>query len=158
MDCSHIKFCVEKEQVDLQQLKELYDKTTFWARSRSLEEIEIAITNSNPVVSVWDKDKMIGCGRATSDGIYRAGIWDVVVDPDYQGFGLGRKLVETLISHPLLNRVERIYLTTTHQQNFYKKIGFKENSTTTMVLFNNYPINDDLVKRQEVQEDAQVTP
>ena len=110
------------------------------------------------MVSVWDNGRMMGCARATSDGIYRAAIWDVVIHPDYQGLGLGRKLVETLISHPLLNRVERIYLTTTNQQNFYKKIGFKENSTTTMVLFNNYPIGDDLAKRQDVQEDRRVTP
>ncbi len=158
MDCSHIKFCLDKEKVDLPQLKKLYEDTTFWARSRSLEEIEIAISNSNPVVSVWDNGRMMGCARATSDGIYRAAIWDVVIHPDYQGLGLGRKLVETLISHPLLNRVERIYLTTTNQQNFYKKIGFKENSTTTMVLFNNYPIGDDLAKRQDVQEDRRVTP
>jgi N-acetylglutamate synthase-like GNAT family acetyltransferase len=152
MDFCHIKFSVDKNKVDLLQLQELYKQTTFWARSRSLEEIEIAITNSNPVVSVWDKEKMIGCGRATSDGIYRAGIWDVVIHPDYQGYGLGRKLVETLISHPLLNKVERIYLTTTHQQKFYEKIGFKENSTTTMVLYNNYPLPKDLMEVSQQEE------
>ena len=157
MNFSHIEFCADKTKIDLIQLQNLYKETTFWARSRSLEEIEIAVNNSNPVVSVWDHDKMIGCARATSDGIYRAAIWDVVVHPDYQGFGLGRKLVETVITHPLLNRVERIYLTTTHQQKFYEKIGFKENSTTTMVLYNNYPITNDLVKQSQ-KEEIGITP
>jgi N-acetylglutamate synthase-like GNAT family acetyltransferase len=68
--------------------------------------------------------------------VYRATIWDVVVHPDYQGAGLGRKLVQTVIMHPQVCRVERVYLMTTHQQEFYKKIGFEMNSTTTMVLFN----------------------
>ncbi len=139
MNFSHIEFCTDKERIDLPQLLALYQKTAFWAQSRCLEDVEIAIAHSNPVVSVWDNKKLIGSARATSDGIYRASIWDVVIDSTYQGYGLGRKLVETIISHPLLNRVERIYLTTTHQQNFYKRIGFIENQTTTMVLHNTYP-------------------
>ncbi|MEO1466548.1 MAG: GNAT family N-acetyltransferase, partial [Cyanobacteria bacterium J06633_1] len=88
----------------------------------------------------------IGFARATSDGIYRAAIWDVIVDPDYQGVGLGRKLVQTVLSHPLVCKVERVYLTTTHQQSFYERIGFERNETTTMVLYNS-PTEDDLARR-----------
>ena len=152
MNFSRIKFCTDKSKIDLVQLQRLYQDTTFWAKDRSIEDIEIAISNSNPVVSAWNQEKLIGCARATSDGIYRATIWDVVINQDYQGFGLGRKLVETVITHPLLNRVERIYLTTTHQQKFYEKIGFKENSTTTMVLHNRYPTTNDLVKQSQKEE------
>ncbi|MBE9222668.1 GNAT family N-acetyltransferase [Cyanobacterium stanieri LEGE 03274] len=144
MDCSHIKFCTDKEKIDLEKLLALYQKNAFWTKNRNLEDLTIAIAHSNPVISVWDHQKLIGSARATSDGIYRATIWDVVIDGEYQGLGLGRKLVETLISHPLLNRVERIYLTTTHQQKFYQRIGFVENETTTMVLYNTYPNPEDL--------------
>lgn len=138
-DCRHIQFCVEKSQVDLYQLQDLYQLTSFWARDRKIEDLEIAITNSDPVVSVWDGNRMIGCARSTSDGIYRATIWDVVIHPNYQGLGLGRKLVETLLSHPRLNRVERVYLMTTYQQRFYERIGFEENQSTTMILYNSTP-------------------
>ncbi len=130
----NILFCGDKAKVDLYQLQALYNLTAFWAQARTIEDLEIAITNSEPVVSVWDGDKMIGCARATSDGIYRATIWDVVIHPDYQGAGLGRKLVETVLSHPQMRRVEKVYLMTTHQQSFYKRIGFSENQSTTMVL------------------------
>lgn len=136
MDCSHIRFSDCKSEIHLLQLQNLFNVSAFWARDRKIEDLEIAIANSNPVISVWDSESLIGFARATSDGIYRAGIWDVVIHPEYQGLGLGRKLVETLISHPLLHRVERIYLTTTHQQSFYKRIGFKCNASTTMVLEN----------------------
>ncbi|MHC5828416.1 MAG: GNAT family N-acetyltransferase, partial [Nostoc sp.] len=78
----------------------------------------------------------IGCARATSDGIYRATIWDVVIHPEYQNHGLGSYLVETVLSHPRMRCVERVYLMTTHQQGFYEKIGFQLNTTTTMVLHN----------------------
>ena len=142
MDCSHIQFCVDKSEVDFVQLQDLFSKTAFWARSRDIEDLQIAVANSNPVVTVWDSDRLIGFARATSDGIYRAAIWDVIVDPGYQGMGLGRKLVQTVLSHPLICKVERVYLTTTHQQSFYERIGFERNETTTMVLHNTKTAED----------------
>lgn len=152
MDCSHIQFCADKSKIDLVQLQPLLGKTAFWARERNIDDLRIAIANSNPVVTVWDKNRMIGFARATSDGIYRAAIWDVVIDPDYQGAGLGRKLVQTILSHPLVSKVERVYLTTTHQQSFYERIGFERNETTTMVLHNNNSeSSEDLARRIQEQ-------
>jgi ribosomal protein S18 acetylase RimI-like enzyme len=140
-DSSHIQFRTGHAAVDIKQLKQLFDITAFWAKERDIEGLAVAIAHSNPVVTVWDRERLIGFARATSDGIYRATIWDVVIHPEYQGAGLGRKLVETVLSHPLINRVERVYLTTTHQQRFYERIGFQENSTTTMVLYNQPEFN-----------------
>ncbi|KOR36712.1 GNAT family N-acetyltransferase [Planktothricoides sp. FACHB-1370] len=140
-DCSHIQFREGHASVDLNQLKSLFEITAFWAKKRELEGLAVAIAHSNPVVTVWDRQRLIGFARATSDGVYRATIWDVVIHPEYQGVGLGRKLVETVLSHPLMNRVERVYLMTTHQQRFYERIGFEENSTTTMVLYNQPEFN-----------------
>ncbi|MBW4421404.1 MAG: GNAT family N-acetyltransferase [Myxacorys californica WJT36-NPBG1] len=150
MDCRHIQFrdstrlqnaCIEPSanrgsELHLDQLQALFQVAAFWARDRKREDLALAIANSNPVISAWDHDHLIGFARATSDGIYRATIWDVVVHPDYQGAGLGRKLVQTVLSHPHVCRVERVYLMTTNQQEFYKRIGFEENATTTMVYFN----------------------
>lgn len=143
MDCSHIQFCDRKSQIDLNQLQALFELGAFWAKDRTVEDLSIAIANSEPVVSVWDGQRMIGFARATSDGIYRANIWDVVIHQDYRGAGLGRKLVQTVLSHPRMNRVERVYLMTTHQQSFYERIGFECNSSTTMVL-NNQPLASSL--------------
>ncbi|MBW4562975.1 MAG: GNAT family N-acetyltransferase [Mojavia pulchra JT2-VF2] len=125
-----------KSEIDLYQLQELFNISAFWAKGRSVEDLGIAIANSDPVISVCDGEQLIGFARATSDGIYRATIWDVVIHPDYRGIGLGTKLVETVLSHPRMRRVERVYLMTTHQQGFYEKIGFQSNTTTTMVLHN----------------------
>jgi N-acetylglutamate synthase-like GNAT family acetyltransferase len=136
INLTQIRFSVSKSDIDINQLQELFNIAAFWAKERSIENLEIAIANSEPVVTVKDGEKLIGFARATSDGIYRATIWDVVIHPDYQGSGLGSKLVETVLSHPRMSRVERTYLMTTHQQRFYEKIGFQANSSTTMVLQN----------------------
>jgi len=134
MDCRHIRFCDRKSEVDFAQLQTLFQASAFWAADRAMDGMKIAVENSDPVITVWDDDRMIGFARATSDGIFRATIWDVVIHSDYQGAGLGRKLVETLLGHPKMNRVERVYLMTTNQQKFYERIGFVENYSTTMLL------------------------
>lgn len=136
MDNRHIRFCDRSDQVDLVQLFELFKIGAFWAKERSLEDLTVAIANSDPVVTVWDGDRLIGHARATSDVVYRATIWDVVIHPDYRGTGLGRKLVQTVLAHPRVCNVERVYLMTTHQQKFYEHIGFEYNPSTTMVLYN----------------------
>jgi N-acetylglutamate synthase-like GNAT family acetyltransferase len=124
----------DRVEAGLQQLQDLLAAGAFWAQNRNLTDLAVAIAHSNVVISAWDGDRLVGFGRALSDGIYRATIWDVVVHPDYRGSGLGRKLVETVLAHPSVCRVERVYLMTTHQQTFYERIGFEQNATTTMVL------------------------
>jgi ribosomal protein S18 acetylase RimI-like enzyme len=159
MDCRQIQFCVQDDagqenwgqnsrEIDLYQLQDLFRAAAFWAQDRNPEDWKIALANSKPIVTVWDRERLIGFARATSDGIYRATIWDVVIHPDYQGAGLGRKLVETVLTHPHVNRVERVYLMTTHQQKFYERIGFEINSTTTLVLFNRPVSQADLTLRR----------
>ena len=136
MHFNQIQFDTRPDQIDLPQLQELFTLAALWPKERRVEDLAITIANSDPVVSVWDGEKMIGFARATSDGIYRAIIWDVVIHPDYRGDGLGQKLIETILNHPRMNRVEKIYLMTTHQQQFYQQMGFQCNLSATMVLSN----------------------
>ncbi|BAZ53395.1 GCN5-related N-acetyltransferase [Nostoc sp. NIES-4103] len=152
MNHSQIQFCDRQSQIDLYQLQELFNISAFWAKGRSVEDLGIAIANSDPVISVWDNEKLIGFARATSDGIYRATIWDVVIHPDYRGTGLGTKLVEIVLSHPRMKMVERVYLMTTHQQGFYEKIGFQTNTNTTMVLCNQSNLNSLSTAEIQLQE------
>ena len=133
-DNRRIRFSTDASEVDLDQLLSLFRENAFWAADRRREDLKVAIAHSHPVVTVWDGDQQIGFARATSDGMYRAVLWDVVVDGNYRKQGIGRKLVETLIAHPDMQRVERVYLFTTYQQDFYRRIGFEDNTSTTMVL------------------------
>ena len=135
MDSIQIQFSQEKTNLDLHQLQALFNLAAFWAQNRQIEDLKVAINNSNAVVSVWDHTKLIGFARGTSDGIYRGTIWDVIIHPDYRSLGLGSKLVETVLAHPSFQGVERVYLMTTHKQKFYQHMGFEEDQTTTMVLF-----------------------
>ena len=118
---SHSKYCW---RLPLVELKQLLDKNTSWARNRSTSNLRRMLRGSVAVVSLWDDKKLIGFGRASSDGIYRAVLWDVVVANNFQGIGYGRLIVEALISNQSLKNVEKIYLMTTNKEGFYIQIGF----------------------------------
>jgi ribosomal protein S18 acetylase RimI-like enzyme len=54
--------------------------------------------------------RLIGLARCTSDGAFNATIWDVLVDPDFQGQGLGKALVEGLVRTLLKRQISNITL------------------------------------------------
>jgi GNAT superfamily N-acetyltransferase len=64
--------------------------------------VEAALRNSFLVASLHlvtvkgdsVEEELIGLSRCTSDHVFNATIWDVLVDPEYQGQGLGKAMVE----------------------------------------------------------------
>lgn len=109
----------------LRRLQLLLDQHSFWAQGRSLAHLRRMLAGSQVVVSAWSGDRLVGFGRATGDGMFRAVLWDVVVAEGCQGQGLGRQVVEALLAAPALAGVERTYVTTTYGEGFYQKLGFK---------------------------------
>ena len=52
---------------------------------------------SYPDPPAFGERRLVGLARATSDHAFNATIWDVVVDTEFQGQGLGKALVEQMI-------------------------------------------------------------
>ena len=75
----------------LLKLQRLFDRHAFWARGRSFSQLRRLLSGSDAVVSLWRGRRLVGFGRATSDGFSRAVLWDIVVAGDLQGHGLGRR-------------------------------------------------------------------
>ncbi|WP_094559015.1 GNAT family N-acetyltransferase [Synechococcus sp. 8F6] len=109
----------------LWKLQRLFNKHAFWAQGRTMAQLRKLLAGSTVVVSLWQGKRLVGFGRASSDGIYRAVLWDVVVAGDLHGQGLGRRVVEALLATPALLGVERLYLMTTNSTGFYEQLGFR---------------------------------
>ena len=110
----------------LVKLQRLFDRHAFWARGRSFTQLRRLLAGSDAVISLWRGKRLVGFGRATSDGFSRAVLWDIVVAGDLQGNGLGRRVIEELLHAPPVVGVERVYLMTTNSAGFYKQLGFRE--------------------------------
>jgi N-acetylglutamate synthase-like GNAT family acetyltransferase len=90
------------------------------------------LRHTDLTLCVWDGDRLIGFGRVLTDFIYRATIWDVIVDRAYQGQGVGTEIVRRILNHPRLKRVEHFWLCT-RRPGFYEKLGFSSKEQTGMV-------------------------
>jgi hypothetical protein len=58
-----------------------------------------------------------------------------MIHPDYQGAGLGGKLVNRIKPSSRMNRVERVYLMTHTSTTLRRRVTLRTNSTATMVLY-----------------------
>ena len=115
---------------EAKELAHLFQQTT-WASDRSIEGIEALIENLDVFVTVRSDGKLIGFGRALSDGAFRALVDDVVVDEPYRGKGIGGMIMNSLKEE--LESVEMVFLNTRdHLRGFYESFGFEEFSGCTM--------------------------
>ena len=120
----------------LSQLQELLEENTFWARGRNKQQICKMLAHSTVVVSLWHHNQLIGFGRATSDLVFRAVLWDVVITADRQGLGLGKLIVEAILTNKKIKSVEKIYLMTTNCSEFYQQLGFKIINKQSLLILN----------------------
>ena len=109
----------------LEKLQVLFNQNTLWAKDRTISQIQKMLSNSNVIITLWSKHNLVGFGRATTDEVYRAVLWDIVVADELQRQGLGRQVVEALLANPKIKQVERVYLMTTHSSKFYNQLGFQ---------------------------------
>jgi ribosomal protein S18 acetylase RimI-like enzyme len=120
----------------INQLRGLFDGHSFWAQGRSRRALVRMLLGSCSVVSAWQGGRLVGIGRATSDGVFRAVLWDVVVAEEHQGRGLGRRIVQALLASAPVATSERVYLMTTNSSGFYERLGFSsEHRQQLLVLY-----------------------
>jgi len=82
-----------------------------------------AFLNSFCVVFVLVHDKLIGFGRAVSDGAYQAAVYDVVVIPAYQRRGIGKLIMERILKK--VSNCNIILYANIDREAFYEKFGFR---------------------------------
>ena len=120
----------------LEQLQFLFNQNTLWAKDRSIDQIKKMLANSNVIITLWSKNNLIGFGRATTDQVYRAVLWDIVISKDVQRVGLGKVIVEELLKDKKINSAEKVNLMTTDSKEFYKQLGFKININQNLMMLN----------------------
>lgn len=77
---------------------------------------------------IKEKDKIVACGAIGPywDSLTESSLFTIFVDPDYQGKGYGRKIMETLESDEYFKRAKRIEIPAGIVAiPFYKKMGYE---------------------------------
>lgn len=112
--------------VNLDEMKEIYTSVG-WTK-HSNEIIKQVFEASNVIAFATVNGRVIGFGRAMSDGVFNAAIYDVIVHPDLQKRGVARQIMQHLLDQ--LSNVSCIHLiSTTGNEDFYKNMGLKRLTT-----------------------------
>lgn len=115
---------------DWWRLAEIMSETNLFDRKPF--DLARAFHASYASVFVYRGNRLVAAARATSDGIYYASVFDVVVAPDEQGNGVGRLVMESLLAKLPFDRV---FLTSApDKKGFYAKFGFLD-QTNAMGLY-----------------------
>lgn len=70
-----------------------------WGHAFNWDALPASLDASLFGVMAFAGDKPVGMGRIVGDGAMYAYIQDVAVDPDYQGQGIGQRIVAALLDH-----------------------------------------------------------
>lgn len=118
-------------ELDPLQLLALYHQAP-WTQTRSVDDVRTMLAHTDVALTAWEGTTLVGFSRVLTDYVYRATIWDVIVDRHHQGRGIGTELVQRLLHHPKLARVELFWLCT-RRPGFYERLGFTAKAQTGMV-------------------------
>jgi ribosomal protein S18 acetylase RimI-like enzyme len=132
-----IKLNPNLDEVNWNRLTELFEKVN-WGR-RPPEIIRRTFEKSSQTVFIYDKDKLIAFGRTVDDGKFYALLVDIIVDPEYQRKGIGTIIINNLKEQ--LNGYSFVTLIAEPtKKEFYKKIGWKKQSTAFIWPTNKYQL------------------
>jgi len=109
-----------------QELHQLFQRE-WWTRGRELSAVHAMLANSELSVGAVERssEKLVGYARVLSDQVFKALILDVIVVEAHRGRGLGKQLMDYIVSHPKLAEVKHIELYCLPEMvPFYKKWNF----------------------------------
>jgi GNAT superfamily N-acetyltransferase len=115
-------------------------RRAYWAKGRPRERTQRALDNSL-VFGLYNRGEQIGLARIVSDYAVFAYLCDVFIHEDHRARGLGKWLIETVMSHPDLQGLRRWTLATRDAHGLYKQFGWSplNNPDGWMEILNPYP-------------------
>ncbi len=100
-----------------------YLTRSYWAEGIPLEVVERALAGSL-CFGLYHGDEQVGLARVVTDQATYAYLCDVYVLEAHRGAGLGRWLMEAVMSHPGLQGLRRVALVTRDAHGLYAGFGF----------------------------------
>jgi len=111
-------------QLDLNVIHQFL-ASSYWAKGLPLEVLQRSIQNSL-IFGLYKSKQQIGFARLITDHATFAYVADVFILEPFREQGLGKWLMETIISYPELQGLRRWLLATKDAHELYRRFGFTE--------------------------------
>jgi len=128
----NISYSTDRAVAD-SDLRRLYASVGWSLYLEKNRDLALLLPGCHLVLSAWDGDKLVGLIRTVGDGISIEYIQDILVDPGYQGCGIGSRLLEWVLEQS--NDCYQVILTTDAgdtgiaARNLYEKLGLEQFAT-----------------------------
>jgi ribosomal protein S18 acetylase RimI-like enzyme len=102
------------------------------------EAIGIGLQNSLFSVCVILENKVIGCGRVIGDGGIYFYIQDIIVLPEFQGMGIGRRIMDAIMEYLKAHARDGAFIglmAAKGVSRFYERYGFKKRPSDAPGMF-----------------------
>lgn len=108
-------------------------------RDRPIEQVEKALENNLFDVIAVCNDEVIGMGRLVGDGVMYWYLQEIIVLPEFQGKGIGTRIVDRLLEYIKDNTTPGTFVSigltaATGKDTFYEKFGFSKSLGMTKYL------------------------
>lgn len=117
-------------------LEALYNDAGWSSYTRNLVSLQKSIQNSQDVITVWDKEQLVGLLRTIGDTETILYIQDILILSEYKRQGIGRRLIEQVLA---LNQNCRQFVLLTEDneesRGFYEALGFESCDRGSAVAF-----------------------
>ena len=96
-----------------------------WESGRYPEKLQTAMRNYGSVFSAWDGDRLVGLVSVMDDGIMNSYIQYVLVDPEFQGQGIGKHLL-AMVKERYADFMRTVIVAYNNRVSFYETCGFSK--------------------------------
>jgi GNAT superfamily N-acetyltransferase len=117
------RITTDKTELQISVIQDFLVNQSYWAQARTEEQTRRAIEHS-VCFGMFKGDRQIGFARVVTDHSTFAYLGDVFVLEEYRSFGLGKWLMDAVISHPDLQGLRRWVLATRDAHGLYERSGF----------------------------------
>lgn len=132
MKCIYGEYIISDDisLLSIQKIQQLLAQS-YWANTRPAGAIELSVKNSI-CYGVYQHGNQVGFARIVTD--YATVYWlcDVIVDEKHQGKGIGKKLIECIVTSEALQGLRGI-LRTRDAHGLYEHFGFIKDGEHFMV-------------------------
>lgn len=96
-----------------------------WESGRYPEKLQAAMRDYGSVFSAWDGDRLVGLVSVMDDGIMNSYIQYVLVDPEFQGQGIGKHLL-AMVKERYADFMRTVIVAYNNRVSFYETCGFSK--------------------------------
>ena len=119
-----MEISTDRDRIDRALVHRFLSEESYWARSRTREEND-RIIEASLCFGVYEEGRQIAHARVVTDTVAFGYLGDVFVLPEARGRGVGKALMEAVLSHPHVRGLKRFTLVTDDAHALYERYGFQ---------------------------------